>query len=49
MLTEFNEDEIEAFIRFCSFHEDFINQATPLELYIEVLRCKQQYLAIKED
>jgi hypothetical protein len=41
-------DEIEDFLIFCSFHQDFIAQATALELYIEILRCKQEYLEFRE-
>ena len=47
MLVEMSPEETEAFLIFCSFHSDYIANATALELYIEVLRCKEEYLELK--
>ncbi len=42
-LTEYEEDELERFLDFCSFHQSYINQVDALTLYYEIIRCKREY------
>ena len=43
-LTSYSDEEIQRFIEFCSFHQSYINSVDALELYYEILRCKDEYI-----
>lgn len=44
-LTMLESEELtEDFMEFCSFHPDFIENSEPLIVYLEILRCKEEYI-----
>ena len=42
-LSGFEDESLEEFKKFCSFHPSYIIQAETLEIFFEVLRCKEEY------
>lgn len=44
-LTNYDEEDIDRFIEFCSFSQSYINMVDALELYYEIIRCKEEYKA----
>jgi hypothetical protein len=46
-LTNFTDEELARFKQFCSFHPTYIKAVDALELYFEILRCRDEYVAKK--
>lgn len=44
-LTAYTDDELQRFIKFCSFHPTYISSVDALELYYEILHCRDEYEA----
>lgn len=42
-LTNYTDQELQDFIKFCSFHPTYIEQVTALQLYYEILYCRDEY------
>jgi hypothetical protein len=42
-LTSYDDKEMQRFLEFCSFHQSYINSVDALELYYEIIRCKDEY------
>lgn len=36
-------EETQEFMDFCSFDKDYIENTKPVDLYVEILRCKEEY------
>lgn len=43
-LTNYEDEELQRFKDFCSFHPTYVEQVDALELYFEILRCKDEYI-----
>jgi len=43
-LTNYDEEELAKFKEFCSFHPTYIEAVGAVELYFEILRCKDEYV-----
>jgi hypothetical protein len=43
-LSGFEGASLEEFKKFCSFHPSYIIQAETLDIFFEVLRCKEEYV-----
>lgn len=44
-LTSYDNEELQRFIKFCSFHPTYISAVDALELYYEILHCRDEYEA----
>ncbi|MEY2923819.1 MAG: hypothetical protein RLZZ337_359 [Bacteroidota bacterium] len=42
-LTSYDDKELQDFIKFCSFHPTYIAAVDALELYYEILHCRDEY------
>lgn len=47
-LSGFEGESLDEFKKFCSFHPSYIIQAETLEIFFEVLRCKEEYTRQEE-
>ncbi|MBT8327237.1 MAG: hypothetical protein KJP21_05905 [Bacteroidia bacterium] len=43
-LTSYDDDELQRFKEFCSFHPSYIAAVDALTLYYEIIRCKKEYI-----
>jgi hypothetical protein len=46
-LTNYTDQELQDFIKFCSFHPTYIDQVSALQLYYEILYCRDEYEKLK--
>jgi hypothetical protein len=46
-LTNYTEEELARFKIFCAFHPTYIQSVDALQLYFEILRCRDEYVAKK--
>jgi hypothetical protein len=46
-LTNYTDEELERFKTFCSFHPSYIQAVDALQLYFEILRCRDEYVEKK--
>ncbi len=44
-LTAYDDEELQRFIKFCSFHPSYISAVDALQLYYEILHCRDEYEA----
>lgn len=43
-LTNYSDEELANFKKFCSFHPSFLEQVDALTLYYEIIRCRDEYV-----
>ena len=43
-LTNYTDEELANFKKFCSFHPSFLEQVDALTLYYEIVRCRDEYV-----
>lgn len=47
-LTNYSDKTLEEFIEFCSFHPTYVDQVDALQLYYEILHCRDEFVIQKE-